>query len=426
LVFIATSKPDDRARVLAALGPKPKDEKHKGHTYFTGKDRKAVYLLSAQAVVFGRDNDIVALLDAPAGKEGNLTPAVRAAAGKHMEVGGLNVSAVAEVVEPQLPPQADSLKPLLKARSAVVTVEEVDPVRADLHLTFAREADAREAQKAAKEAQTLLQGVLQQGIQQAGKEKDAAALVALLKQAQAGLKNAAIEQKGSSLQARVEIRTDRAALDMTLVEAVQKVRTAASRLESMNNVKQIAIAMHNYNGTFGTAPPHAIYSQDGKPLLSWRVQILPFIEQQNLYLQFKLNEPWDSDHNKKLLAHMPKVYASPGDKDSLKTHQTHYLAFYGKGAGFEGKRGLRFAEFTDGLSNTLMIVEASKSVPWTKPEDIPFDASKPPPKIGGLYPGGFIAGLWDGSVRFVSNSISETTLKNAIQRNDGNPLGPDF
>ncbi len=81
----------------------------------------------------------------------------------------------------------------------------------------------------------------------------------------------------------------------------------------MNNLKQIGLAMHNYESTFGTFPPAYIADKaTGKPLLSWRVAILPFLEQDALYKQFHLDEPWDSAHNKTLIARMPPVYRSPG------------------------------------------------------------------------------------------------------------------
>jgi RNA polymerase sigma factor (sigma-70 family) len=94
----------------------------------------------------------------------------------------------------------------------------------------------------------------------------------------------------------------------------------AQRARSMNNLKQILLAMHNYHDANGNMP-HDITDKDGKPMLSWRVAILPYIEQDNLFKQFKLDEPWDSDHNKKLLALMPSTYRTPGigPKDSIKT-----------------------------------------------------------------------------------------------------------
>jgi hypothetical protein len=155
--------------------------------------------------------------------------------------------------------------------------------------------------------------------------------------------------------------------------------------------------------------------------------ILPYLEQQDLYKQFHLNEAWDSEHNKKLLAKMPKTYASARDEKTLKDHTTYYQGFVGKGAFFEGKQGLRFPqEFPDGTSNTMMIVEASKAVPWTKPEDLVYDASKPLPKLGHDSPNGFLGSLCDGSVRFFALGITEKTLRDVITRNDGHVLGSDF
>jgi hypothetical protein len=208
---------------------------------------------------------------------------------------------------------------------------------------------------------------------------------------------------------------------------VQRIRTAAARAQSQNNLKQLALAMHNYHGTYGAFPPAAVYSKDGKPGLSWRVQLLPFLDQNDLYNEFHLDEAWDSPHNKKLLAKMPKVFAAPTDEKSVKAHETFYQAFVGKGTVFEGKKGIRITDITDGTSNTVMFVEAGKAVPWTKPEDIPYDAAKPVPKLGGLgFPNGFSAAFCDGSVRFVSRTISEKTLRAAITRNGGEVLGADF
>src|SRR5262249_52470248 len=133
-------------------------------------------------------------------------------------------------------------------------------------------------------------------------------------------------------------------------DAEQKIRNARDRMISSNNLKQIGLAMHMYHDNYGKLPASAIYSKDGKPLLSWRVAILPYIEQEALYKEFHLDEPWDSEHNKKLLDRMPKVYGAKGN-------ETHYRVFTGKSSAFESKEGQKFADFTDGLSNTIMIVE---------------------------------------------------------------------
>ena len=198
--------------------------------------------------------------------------------------------------------------------------------------------------------------------------------------------------------------------------AAGQAAKASARMVSQNNLKQIGLAMHNYHDAFTALPAVAIYSKDGKPLLSWRVAILPFIEQDNLYKQFHLDEPWDSEHNKKLLAQMPKIYGPLGDK-------THYRVFHGKGAAFEGKKGLKFTSFTDGLSNTVLVVEAVDPVEWTKPEEFEYSAEAALPKLGGKpFENGFNALFGDGSVRMMSNKVKEELMRAVITRNGGETI----
>jgi hypothetical protein len=215
-----------------------------------------------------------------------------------------------------------------------------------------------------------------------------------------------------------------------LLPAVQKVREAAARTRVANNLKQIGLAMHNYHAVYGALPPHAIYSKDGKtPLLSWRVAILPYIEQDNLYKQFHLDEPWDSEHNKKLIDQMPKTYELPTDSGPPRggPGQTYYQVLVGGGALFDaGPKGPRLADVTDGLSNTLMVVEGADPVTWTKPDDLTYDPNKPPPKLGLHYPGGFIVLIGDGSVRTLPPTVDEKTLRALITRAGGERIPPDF
>jgi hypothetical protein len=201
-----------------------------------------------------------------------------------------------------------------------------------------------------------------------------------------------------------------------------KVREAAARTRSANSLKQLGLALHMHHDKHGTFPAAATYDKNGKALLSWRVAILPFIEQKALYDEFKQDEAWDSDHNKKLLAKMPKLFASPV---GAKADQTFYQAFVGKGAAFEGKKGLKLTDFTDGTSNTILIVEAGAEVPWTKPVDLEYQAGKKLPAVGGIFPGGFNALLADGSVRFVPKGVKAKTLEAYITRNGGEVVKDD-
>jgi hypothetical protein len=186
--------------------------------------------------------------------------------------------------------------------------------------------------------------------------------------------------------------------------------------------------MHSYQAQHGQLPTAVVYGEDDKPLLSWRVSILPYIEQEELFKEFKLDEPWDSPHNIKLLPKMPTTYAPPPGKMKLMpAYHTIVHVFVGKGAAFEGRKRLRFKDdFTDGTSNTILLIEAGKPVPWTKPEDLIYDPDGPLPDLTGIFSDGIRAGMGDGSTRSFGKKTNERTWRAAITRNGGDKLGPDW
>jgi len=208
-------------------------------------------------------------------------------------------------------------------------------------------------------------------------------------------------------------------------DAAPGTREAEHRAECVNNLKRIGLAFHGYNGAHGHLPGNII-DKDGKPLLSWRVAILPYMDEQALYDKFKLDEPWDSPHNKPLLDRMPEFLLCPSRSQSDPT-LTHYLGFEGKRALFEKGAKIRFKDVYDGTSNTLAVVEAEEGTPWTKPSDLPFDEAAPPSLYGAgsKHPGGFNALKVDGSTRFIKKSIGPLIFKVLITRNGGEVLGPD-
>ena len=199
------------------------------------------------------------------------------------------------------------------------------------------------------------------------------------------------------------------------------------RKASANNLKQIALAVHFYCDEKKGRFPADVTDKDGKPLLSWRVELLPYLDQKELYDQFKRDQPWDSDHNKKLLAKMPKVFASPRVQVKAAGH-TVYQGFSGPGAVFEPGKSRTFpGHFADGTSNTILAVEASVAVAWTKPADLPFDEKKDLPELGKGYGSKPLAALCDGSVRPLDmTKLTATTLKSAITINGGDVLGADW
>jgi len=210
-----------------------------------------------------------------------------------------------------------------------------------------------------------------------------------------------------------------------LLPATQSAREAARRAQCSNNIKQIMLAMHNYHSA-NNSFPRDLTDKAGKPLLSWRVAILPYIEQAELYNKFKLDEPWDSPHNKELLKEMPPTLKCP-DRAKVEPFTTTYRGFVGAGAMFETGQDIGIASITDGTSNTIAIVEASEAVPWSKPADLPFDQQAKPSLrgAGSSHPGGFNCGFADGSVRFIKNSISAIVFQALITRNGGEVISSD-
>jgi hypothetical protein len=216
-------------------------------------------------------------------------------------------------------------------------------------------------------------------------------------------------------------------LPALLLPAAQKVREAAARTQSSNNLRQIGLALLSYNDEHGRLPPAAIAGRDGRPLLSWRVAVLPHLGQDTLYKQFRLDEPWDSPHNIKLLPQMPKVYAHPAPRTAAQVEHTYYRAITGPGTAFEGPQGLRIGgDFPDGLSNTILIVEAADAVPWTKPDELHYAPGGPLPRLGDHFSAGRLVLLGDASVRSLSPKTSEPTLRAAMTRNGGEGLGSDW
>ncbi|HUY89166.1 MAG TPA: M56 family metallopeptidase [Pirellulales bacterium] len=275
-------------------------------------------------------------------------------------------------------------------------------------------AAAQQVKKTLEAAMTLASNVVGQAADKLAAApngaQEAGAMLVLADLATTLVKQAKLEGEGSTVRLRSAVDVDVADTAATvLAPAIMASRTAAKRSQSINNLKYLMIAMHNYHDVYKHFPAAVVIGPDGKTPHSWRIELLPFVEQRALYDQYKMDEPWDSENNKKVLEQMPAVFrhpsADPGSKDAS------YFAITGETTMFPGTQGSEIKDIRDGTSNTIALVEAQRSIPWTKPEDIAYDPAKPLPKFGGYEPRIFNAAFADGSMRAISQEIDEKLLR---------------
>jgi uncharacterized protein (TIGR03067 family) len=222
----------------------------------------------------------------------------------------------------------------------------------------------------------------------------------------------------------------------TIVFTLKKLPTDAKpaapevvdKLVSSNNLKQVGLAIMNFDSANGALPARVLYDKADKPGLSWRVSILPYLEEDALYNQFKLDEPWDSPNNKPLIAKIPKVYSKPGGDASK--GETFIKVFHGPTGIFSNNQisGMiktnrttwSVASLTSsprGTSNIIFCAEAGDPVIWTKPDDFEYDPKKPLPNLKGIYDGGFHALMGDGRVVFIPIDFKQSALRASIDPN---------
>jgi len=196
------------------------------------------------------------------------------------------------------------------------------------------------------------------------------------------------------------------------IPAVSASGEAARRMQCTNNIKQIMLAIHNYHDANRGLPPYMTADTASKPLHSWRVLLLPYIEQSALYKQIRLDEPWDSEHNKQFHDKMPSIYQCPSAKGKM-TGMTSYSVVVGKETAFDAPNSKHtFGKLADGTSNTVCIVERKTPVCWMDPtQEITFAKASEGINVsddglGSKHTKGMNIGLFDGSVHFVSETVT--------------------
>lgn len=475
VIAIRTSKAIDKAAFLKYTIPDVIEEKGQG-TFgsFYRYPRKNLGFVFAddKTLVAGSPSAMLDFMEAPRAKNGNLSEPLRQANSGHAAVLAVNLEFIPPpimglVLQQSPPPMRALLEPASKAKVAAATVDLRKEGQLDLRLVFADAKQAAEGEAAARQGIKMARAFIAQkreemkniaeemknivnggdgNLERLPEAAMSVFTLGMLNRFDDYLAAEPIKKNGLSLTMSVKIpKQGQAALlasaaSLGLFSSLPRSfnsiksmapRPAASpnRVVSTNNLKQIALAVHSYHDVYKKFPAAAICDPKGKPLLSWRVAILPYVEQNQLYNEFKLDEPWDSEHNKKLIARMPEIYVVPAASKTPKG-ETHYLVFVGNdkdsATAFELTQGIPISQITDGTSNTIMCVEASKSVPWTKPEDIPYDAKKPLPKPADFYGNGiFLAAFCDGSVRAMRGNVGDAQMRALITCNGGEVVDPD-
>jgi len=358
-------------------------------------------------------------------KSGPISDALKLASEKHGLVAGWNLGALPNELVTGLEnqPETRSFSPLYKARAATLIADLDKNLTIDVRFA----CDSANAAVDAERCIGLLLKLAGAGLESLTKQKKEdtdwlAPVLPFLKEVDKSIKGVKTTANGMEARAILSMRAD-----LPVAEPIKmllaKARESSARAQSINNLKQIALAMHNYHNTHNGFPPAAICDKKGKPLLSWRVALLPYLEQQDLYNQFKLDEPWDSEHNIKLAKKTVSVYMTPG---VTKPGESNYRIFTGNGAVFDTIQQSRLQDITDGTSNTLMVIQAAEGVPWSKPDDLPFDPDKDAKKLLLWQNDITIGAMCDGSVRSFSKKMSEKTWKLIIQKADGQVLPDDF
>jgi prepilin-type processing-associated H-X9-DG protein len=212
------------------------------------------------------------------------------------------------------------------------------------------------------------------------------------------------------------------------VGIVRHVRESR-RAQCAGQLKRLGEAMQDYHEANGHFPAPSLKAEDGKALLSWRVALLPHLGYKTLYEKFRLDEPWDSPHNRALITQMPREFTCPVGPTRA-SGKTGYLVIVGPASDpwsvntpFLPTRGTEIREFLDGTSNTVLVLETDTFVAWTKPDDLRWTKDGPLPRLVSRHQGGTNVLLADGSTRFLKSSLPPFLLLGLLTINGSEVLG---
>ncbi|HEX5104688.1 MAG TPA: DUF1559 domain-containing protein [Pirellulaceae bacterium] len=206
--------------------------------------------------------------------------------------------------------------------------------------------------------------------------------------------------------------------------AVQREVDPPQRCQHL--LKQIAVSLHAYHDNFGCFPPAYIADSTGRPMHSWRVLLLPYMEEKPLYDQYRFDEPWDGPHNRRLASAIVRTYCGAADHAGPRSTETDYVAIVGPRTMWPEEGSVAIGDLEDGPAQVVAVVEVHNSgIHWMEPRDL--HANQMAPKINaprgqGIsseHAGGAYAATADGAVRFLKDDTPADVLRSWIQIDDG-------
>jgi hypothetical protein len=425
----ALNRPVEPKDLLARLGKIPqigefKESTHQGKTYHVagqGQRPLAVHFASDRIVIVGPEDGVKRCLEGAGGKpSGLLARGVGAASGKKDIVVAIPFTdQMKEQMRRSAPgEQAGFFDPLLEAQGVLIQGSLDSRLALEATLTFPSEEKAR----GGKALLDLMKAMTLADQERMKNNPKLAAVAAATAPLDAVVRDLTIEQSGSEVRVQVKVEQEALALAPRLASAVQNVRLRAAESQSKENLRQLAIVFLAYaEATQGPTMPCVKNGPFGKPLWSWRVEMLPFLGEGDRYKQLRKDEPWNGPHNAQVLAKMPRVFQMPGKPEN---NMTYYQVFQGKGGPFDARErwGPRLpAVITQkkGASNLILIAESATPVHWAAPGDInvsmdPLGPVFDPKALGGHFGEDINVALADGSTRTLKRSMNPRTLGWAI------------
>ena len=449
LVVVRTSQPYDRLALQQAL--RTREKAYRRHVYHFHEDLwSGLFLVDDRTFIVGSEDAIIRWLDMRQQRNANgpLLPALRTAAGKHQLTLGVN-PAVFGAEAQKLP---EPIARLFQAECITGTLTMDKEIALDLRFDFAKAEQAQTGEKAVRDTLEMARQALAQPIAaveaelkgRRGKQPGVGELpegfgmllgLGMLREIDAVLKDVPVQRQGNTVALPIRYRKLESA-NMLLVGmgGVSLLGRSASRAfgqvggaiggkgkdPMQEYMKTLHQALEKHHADKGSYPPAVLRDKEGRPVLSWRVALLPYLgdEGKTLYSEFRLDEPWDSLHNKRLLKKMPAALKAPNTDYYYymgnMRHRTQTLVFTGAGTAFDAEKGAKKADV--GAKTILLVHGAGDAgVYWSKPADLVYAADKPL-SLFGEYQRPIHILQNDGSYRTLTPNQDEKELRGLIQR----------